>query len=186
MTESEAAVSTAPRNPSPEATTAAEATTAPMAPVPPDPSQGSPGYPVTAAPTRRIGPLTRTDFVRYAGAGGDFNPIHHDETFARAAGYPSVFGHGLLTAGVLGGYAAAWLGRRNLRRLTVRYVDQVWPGDTLVLTGEVLRSGGTPDGATEVEVTLTVHSEAAGRGPRLVLSGGATATYPAGRQRRET
>ncbi|MEV7011482.1 MaoC/PaaZ C-terminal domain-containing protein [Streptosporangium sp. NPDC051022] len=142
--------------------------------------QAPPAGPVTPAPAHRVGPLTRTDFVRYAGAGGDFNPIHHDETFARAAGYPSVFGHGLLTAGVLGGYAAAWLGRRNLRRFTVRYVDQVWPGDTLVLTGEVLRSGGTPDGATEVEVALAVHSEAEGRGPRLVLRGGATATYPAG------
>jgi acyl dehydratase len=34
-----------------------------------------------------IGPVTRTDFVRYQGASGDMNPIHHDETFARAAGY---------------------------------------------------------------------------------------------------
>ncbi|GAA0402813.1 MaoC-like dehydratase [Acrocarpospora corrugata] len=125
------------------------------------------------APVRRVGPLTRTDFVRYAGAGGDFNPIHHDETFAVAAGYPSVFGHGLLTAGILGGFAASWLGRRNLRRFTVRYVDQVWPGDTLVLSGEVLRSA-----PGEVEVGLLVHSEAEGREPRLVLRGDATAVYP--------
>ncbi|MER7127587.1 MaoC/PaaZ C-terminal domain-containing protein [Streptosporangium saharense] len=138
-----------------------------------------PECPVPPAPARRVGPLTRTDFVRYAGAGGDFNPIHHDKTFARAAGYPSVFGHGLLTAGVLGGYAAAWLGRRNLRGLSVRYVDQVWPGDTLVLGGEVLTSEAVADGGTEVRVALTVHSEARGRDPRLVLSGGATATYPA-------
>ncbi|GAA4204151.1 MaoC/PaaZ C-terminal domain-containing protein [Microbispora amethystogenes] len=135
--------------------------------------------PATVAPERRVGPLTRTDFVRYAGAGGDFNPIHHDEIFARSAGYPSVFGHGLLTAGILGGYAASWLGRRNMRRFTVRYVGQVWPGDTLVLGGEVLRTGTGPDGGTEVEVGLTVHSEAEGREPRLVLRGGATAVYPA-------
>ncbi|WP_218007184.1 MaoC/PaaZ C-terminal domain-containing protein [Microtetraspora fusca] len=135
--------------------------------------------PVPAAPERRIGPLTRTDFVRYAGAGGDFNPIHHDETFARSAGYPAVFGHGLLTAGILGGYVASWLGRRNLRRFNVRYVGQVWPGDTLVLSGEVLRTGTGPDGSVEVEVGLAVHSEADGREPRLVLRGGATAAYPA-------
>ena len=43
--------------------------------------------------------LSRTDLVRYAGASGDFNPIHHDEGFARWAGNPTVFGHGMLTAG---------------------------------------------------------------------------------------
>jgi len=133
---------------------------------------------VPSALLRRVGPLTRTDFVRYAGAGGDFNPIHHDETFARGAGYPSVFGHGLLTAGILGGCAAAWLGRRNLRRFDVRYVEQVWPGDTLVITGEVLRFTAAQDGSTEVEVGLSVHSEAEGREPRLVLRGGATAVCP--------
>ncbi|WP_405148233.1 MaoC/PaaZ C-terminal domain-containing protein [Sphaerisporangium sp. NBC_01403] len=133
--------------------------------------------PVPKAPARRVGPLTRTDFVRYAGAGGDFNPIHHDETFAHAAGYPSVFGHGLLTAGILGGYVADWLGRGNLRTFSVRYVGQVWPGDTLTLSGEVLRSESGPDGATEVEVGLAVHSAAGGAAPRLVLRGGATAVY---------
>jgi acyl dehydratase len=135
---------------------------------------------VPSALLRRVGPLTRTDFVRYAGAGGDFNPIHHDETLACGAGYPSVFGHGLLTAGILGGCAAAWLGRRNLRRFGVRYVEQVWPGDTLVITGEVLRSAAAKDGGTEVEVGLSVHSEAEGREPRLVLRGGATAVFPSG------
>ncbi|GII87843.1 hypothetical protein Ssi03_58330 [Sphaerisporangium siamense] len=143
------------------------------------PDTGPDTPPGTVAPERRVGPLTRTDFVRYAGAGGDFNPIHHDETFARSAGYPSVFGHGLLTAGVLAGYAASWLGRRNLRRFTVRYVGQVWPGDTLVLSGEVLRTGTAEDGGTEVEASLEVHTEAAGRERRLVLRGGATAAYPA-------
>ena len=135
---------------------------------------------VPSALLRRVGPLTRTDFVRYAGAGGDFNPIHHDETFARGAGYPSVFGHGLLTAGILGGCAAAWLGRRNLRRFEVRYVEPVWPGDTLVITGEVLQFVTAEDGSIEVEVGLSVHSEAEGREPRLVLRGGATAICPSG------
>ena len=71
-------------------------------------------------PERCVGPLTRTDFVRYAGASGDFNPIHHDEAFAQAAGFANVFGHGLLTAGILGGFVADWLGRtRKLRELLV-------------------------------------------------------------------
>ena len=54
---------------------------------------------------REYGPLTRTDFVRYQGASGDFNPIHHDEEFAKAAGYPTVFSVGMLQAGILAGFA---------------------------------------------------------------------------------
>ena len=45
--------------------------------------------------------LTRTDLVIYAGASGDFNPMHHDEVQAKAAGMPSVFGHGMFSAGLL-------------------------------------------------------------------------------------
>ena len=41
-------------------------------------------------PPLEIGPITRTDIVRYAGASGDLNPIHHDEGFATSAGFPSV------------------------------------------------------------------------------------------------
>lgn len=140
----------------------------------------------TPPPPRRVGPLTRTDFVRYAGAGGDFNPIHHDETFATAAGYPSVFGHGLLTAGILAGYTAAWLGRPHLRRYAVRYVGQVWPGDTLVLSGRVERTSAGANGSTEVDAALEVHSEAPGREARLVVRGSATASYPAGYRFEET
>ena len=84
-----------------------------------------------------VGPLTRTDFVRYAGAGGDLNPIHHDEEFARDAGLPSVFGMGMLHAGMLGTRLARWVGPRNIEELTVRFTGQVWPGDVLSFHGEV-------------------------------------------------
>jgi acyl dehydratase len=43
-----------------------------------------------ALPQRVFGPITRTDIVRYQGASGDFNPIHHDDDFAKSAGFPSV------------------------------------------------------------------------------------------------
>jgi acyl dehydratase len=90
-------------------------------------------------PAASVGPLTRTDIVRYAGASGDFNPIHHDEEFARAAGMPSVFGIGMHSAGLLGQYLARWVGLPNVRRFGVRLTGQVWPGDTLVLAGKVDR-----------------------------------------------
>ncbi|TYK44446.1 MaoC/PaaZ C-terminal domain-containing protein [Actinomadura decatromicini] len=129
----------------------------------------------TRAAEVRVGPLTRTDFVRYAGAGGDFNPIHHDDGFAASAGYPSVFGHGLLTAGILSGFACDWLGRRNLRSYGVRYVAQVWPGDTLILSGEI--TGTTEDGLARAE--LRVERESPDGERAVVLRGTATAIVSA-------
>ena len=83
--------------------------------------------------------LTRTDLVRYAGASGDFNPIHHDETFARAAGNPTVFGHGMLTAGLVARCITDFVGAGNLRRYKVRFATRVWPGDTITCAGRVTR-----------------------------------------------
>jgi acyl dehydratase len=107
-------------------------------------------------PQATIGPITRTDIVRYAGAGGDFNPIHHDEEFARAAGMPSVFSHGLLSAGLLGQHLARWVGLAHVRGFAVRFTGQVWPGDILVLAGRVARveeSGG--ERLAHLELTVT-------------------------------
>jgi acyl dehydratase len=86
-----------------------------------------------------IGPLTRTDFVRYQGASGDMNPIHHDEEFARAAGYKAPLGVGMFHAGVMCTWATNWLGPENVRRTRVRWKEQVWPGDVLTMHGRVTR-----------------------------------------------
>ena len=83
--------------------------------------------------------LSRTDIVKYAGASGDFNPIHHDETFAKAAGYPTVFGHGMLTAGFVSKCITDYVGRPGLRKLAVQFRTQVWPGDTITCGGKVTR-----------------------------------------------
>lgn len=98
-------------------------------------------------------PVTRTQIVRFAGAGGDFNPMHHDEEFAHAAGQPSVFAMGQLTAAMLGRLAAEWLGRENLRELSVRFTAKVWPGDVLRLTGAV-EGRVEVDGQSEVRAAL--------------------------------
>ncbi|HEY2427897.1 MAG TPA: MaoC/PaaZ C-terminal domain-containing protein [Acidimicrobiales bacterium] len=91
----------------------------------------------TALPERTFGPLTRTDFVRYQGASGDFNPIHHDEDFARASGFESVFSVGMLQAGLLATYCTDLLGPENVRRFKVQFREQVWPGDRLVAAATV-------------------------------------------------
>jgi len=87
----------------------------------------------TAEHTTR--PLTRTQIVRFAGAAGDFNPMHHDEPFAQAAGEPSVFAMGQLTAAMMGAFVARWLGRERVARYGVRFKDKLRPGDVLVLRG---------------------------------------------------
>ena len=75
--------------------------------------------------------LSRTDLVMYAGASGDFNPMHHDEVAAQAAGLPSVFGHGMFTAGLLATAVTNYVGIGNLASYRVRFTKQTWPGETL-------------------------------------------------------
>jgi acyl dehydratase len=75
--------------------------------------------------------LERTDLVRYAGASGDYNPMHHDEVKAQAAGQPSVFGHGMFSMGLLGTALTDFLGVGNLTHYQVRFSRQTWPGEQL-------------------------------------------------------
>lgn len=75
--------------------------------------------------------LGRTDLVKYAGASGDFNPMHSDEVAAQAAGLPSVFGHGMFSMGLLGRAVTDWAGAGNVKVYGVRFTKQTWPGETL-------------------------------------------------------
>jgi acyl dehydratase len=82
--------------------------------------------------------LSRTQIVQYAGASGDYNPLHSDERFAKeAAGYPGVFAHGMLTMGMTGRVLTDWMGDGTLTKYGVRFSKQVWPGDTLTATATV-------------------------------------------------
>jgi 3-hydroxybutyryl-CoA dehydratase len=107
------------------------------------------------------GPVTREDFVRYADASGDDNPIHQDEEYARRSGAPTVFAMGMLNAGYLAHAVSDWFGGpQNLRRFKVRFTTRVWPGDEVVCKGtvtglenglvkvalEALRRGDGPEG----------------------------------------
>lgn len=97
------------------------------------------------APERTVGPITRTHIVRFAGAGGDFNPMHHDEEFARSAGMDGVFAMGQMQAGMLAAYLADWVGREHVRSYAVRFKSQVWPGDELSFAGVVTELIGSPE-----------------------------------------
>lgn len=99
--------------------------------------------------------LTRTDLVMYAGASGDFNPMHHDEIQAKEAGLPSVFGHGMFTMGLLGKALTDYVGVGNLERYNVRFTQQTWPGETLTTKVSVVRKYDE-DGAHKVELDCSV------------------------------
>ena len=76
--------------------------------------------------------ISRTQLVQYAGASGDYNPLHTDEVYTvQAAGYKSVFAHGMLTMGLTGKMLTNYVGDGRLTKFGVRFTNQVWPGDTL-------------------------------------------------------
>ena len=116
--------------------------------------------------------LTRTDLVRYAGASGDLNPMHHDEVQAQAAGLPSVFGHGMFSMGLLARAIGDYVGVGNLRTFQVRFTKQTWPGETLVSSVKVSGKRKEDEALVDLEVTLTNQDGE----PKLV--GTATAALP--------
>jgi len=115
--------------------------------------------------------LTRTRIVQYAGASGDYNPIHTDERFAtEAVGYPSVFAHGMLTMGLTGTALTSLVGIGRLTEFGSRFAAQVWPGDTLTGVFEVTELTADGDGQlAQIEITVT------NQDGRKVLTGSATA-----------
>jgi acyl dehydratase len=99
--------------------------------------------------------VDRNMFVRYAGASGDFNPIHYNEEYAKSAGYPTVFAQGMFTAGVLATFFTDWVGESNVRRFRTRFVGQVWPGEQIVCSGQVVKVY-EQDGETRADCELKV------------------------------
>jgi acyl dehydratase len=100
--------------------------------------------------------LTRTDLVQYAGASGDFNPMHHDEVAAQESGLPSVFGHGMFTAGILAKALTDYVGVGNLRTYKIRFTKQTWPGEVLtthVKVAKLYDEGSEPRVDLECSVT---------------------------------
>jgi len=116
--------------------------------------------------------LKRTQIVQYAGASGDYNPLHTDEIYAtKIAGYPSVFAHGMLTMGLTGQAIAGLVGAENLVRFGVRFTAQVWPGDTLTVRGSVVRIFADAGASVaELSVSTVALSTVSGEG-REVVSG---------------
>jgi acyl dehydratase len=118
--------------------------------------------------------LTRTDLVMYAGASGDFNPMHTDEVKAKEAGLPSVFGHGMFSAGLLATSLTNYVGPGSLRRFRVRFAKQTWPGEVLV-TRNTVTAKREEDGRHLVDFESELLSEEG----EVKVAGEATAELPA-------
>jgi acyl dehydratase len=117
--------------------------------------------------------LTRTDLVMYAGASGDFNPMHHDEVKAKEAGLPSVFGHGMFSMGLLGKAITDYVGVGNLKKFKVRFTKQTWPGE--VLTSKIVVTGKRKeDGESLVDLDVQLANEAG----EVKVAGEASAALP--------
>ena len=102
---------------------------------------------------RLVENLKRTQIVMYAGASGDYNPIHTDEVFTKAvAGYPSVFAHGMLTMGMTGKLLTNVVGDGRLTEYGARFTSQVFPGDTLDAKATVT---ALDNGIVELAVSTT-------------------------------
>ena len=100
---------------------------------------------------RLVEDLKRTTIVQYAGASGDYNPVHTDELFTKeVAGYPTVFAHGMLTMGMTGRMLTNYVGDGRLTEYGVRFTSQVFPGDSLDSTATVT---AIHDGLVDLEVS---------------------------------
>ena len=105
---------------------------------------------------RLVEDLKRTQVVMYAGASGDYNPVHTDELFTtKVAGYPGVFAHGMLPMGMTGMMLTNYVGDGRLTEFGVRFTNQVFPGDTLDSTATVTAIN---EGLVDIEVS-TINQE---------------------------
>lgn len=115
--------------------------------------------------------LSRSQIVQYAGASGDYMPLHTDEMYAReVAGYPGVFAHGMLSMGATGVMLTDWVGDDRLTKYSARFTRQVWPGDDLTAKATITKIH-EENGQQLVELDLvTVNQD-----DQTVISGKATA-----------
>jgi acyl dehydratase len=104
-------------------------------------------------------PLTRTTLALYAGASGDHNPMHIDIDFARAAGMPDVFAHGMLSMAWLGRLLTQWAPQRDLREFSVRFSAMTHVGERIVCSGRITEKLER-DGERLVRVAVATANEA--------------------------
>ncbi|WP_321961523.1 MaoC family dehydratase [Paraburkholderia sp. J7] len=89
-------------------------------------------------PPLTLPPVNRTTLALFAGASGDHNAVHIDIDYARRAGMPDVFAHGMLSMAWLGRLLTQWVDQRQLRHFGVRFVGITHLGHQITCTGRVV------------------------------------------------
>lgn len=92
----------------------------------------------SALPELRFGPILRSTLALYAGASGDHDPVHIDTDFAKEAGLPDVFAHGMLSFGILSRMVTQWCGTERLRSIGARFVSITQVHDLITCSGTVI------------------------------------------------
>jgi acyl dehydratase len=119
------------------------------------------------------GPIQQIQLTRYAGASGDFNPIHQDEEFAKAAGMGGVFAHGMLSMGFVAQAVTDWAGAGRVRKIGVRFAALVRLKDVVTCRGRVLATS-QKDGVGVVELEIWADNQ---KGEK-VITGKASVALP--------
>jgi acyl dehydratase len=117
--------------------------------------------------------VTRTMLALYAGASGDHNPIHIDIDFARAAGMPDVFAHGMLSMAWLGRLITNWAPQERLREFEVRFTAMTQVGERIECSGRVAAKFER-DGERLVRIDVATANEAG----EIKLAGSALFALP--------
>lgn len=90
-------------------------------------------------PSLIIGKLTHAAIIRYAGASGDFNPIHNDPEAAKAYGLGGTVAHGMFVMAYLGRYCTSLTDKRRVKTFHAKFKGMARPGQTLTCTGKIKR-----------------------------------------------
>ncbi len=112
-----------------------------------------------AIPNLEVPPVSRLTLALYAGASGDHNPIHVDLDYAKKAGMPDVFAHGMLVMAYLGRTLTTWVPQSALRQFSTRFVAITWVGDKLTCGGKVVEKF-EENGEKRVRLQLAVTNQA--------------------------
>jgi acyl dehydratase len=118
-------------------------------------------------------PIQQIQLTRYAGASGDFNPIHQDDEFAKVAGMGGVFAHGMLSMGFVAQVVTDWAGAGAVRKLGVRFAGLVRLKDVVTCKGRVLAKSSRDD-VHLVDLEVWAENQ---RGEKIV-TGKATVALP--------
>ncbi len=109
-------------------------------------------------PEVQLGPISRATLALYAGASGDHNPVHIDSDFAKNAGLPDVFAHGMLSFGVLSQAVTRWAGVGRLREFGARFVSITQVHDLITCRATILERFEA-DGETRLRLAVVATAQ---------------------------